>query len=580
MGSRRRRVLALQRSGLKFVVSQLTYLLKQPLLRDNLARLSRLLLILFGMIATYSVLFHILMEREGQDHSWLTGVYWTLTVMSTLGFGDITFHSDLGRAFTILVLLTGIFMLLIVLPFAFIRFFYAPWIEAQLKLRAPREIPDTATGHVIICSNDAIAPELRERLQLAHVPHFTIESDPAQAAHLHAAGVPVITGDPNDAATWTAARIGKARAVIANVNDAHNTNIVLTVRHLAPKIELLATAEQEESIDLLQLSGATHVMPIKHRLGEQLANRVNAGHAEVHTLGTYRNLVIGEFPAHGTPLVGRTLRDLALRRRLGVSVVGVWERGRFTAATPDHVLTASSVPVVVGTEEQIMELNTLLVIYDTNYEATLVIGGGKVGRAVASALKARGLRVHIVEHDPAVAAKLKDVCDAVVVGPAADRDTLTEAGLEKAPAVILTTNDDSINIYLSVYCRRLNPELRIVSRITHESNLEAVHRAGADFVLSYSSLGAESVFSTLQGRGVMMFGAGVELFEIPVPESLVGKTLEECAIGALSGVNIIALQHEGEIHPNPNPSTPVPEKGELLIVGTHEQRQRFVRMFG
>ena len=103
MGSRRRRVLALQRSGLKFVVSQLTYLLKQPLLRDNLARLSRLLLILFGMIATYSVLFHVLMEREGQDHSWLTGVYWTLTVMSTLGFGDITFHSDLGRAFTIFV---------------------------------------------------------------------------------------------------------------------------------------------------------------------------------------------------------------------------------------------------------------------------------------------------------------------------------------------------------------------------------------------------------------------------------------------------------------------------------------------
>ena len=44
-------------------------------------------------------------EREGQAHSWLTGLYWTLTVMSTLGFGDITFHSDLGRAFSIVVLM-------------------------------------------------------------------------------------------------------------------------------------------------------------------------------------------------------------------------------------------------------------------------------------------------------------------------------------------------------------------------------------------------------------------------------------------------------------------------------------------
>ena len=564
---------------MKFVFSQLAYLMKDSLHRENLMRLSRLLIILFGLIALFSILFHVLMEREGQHHSWLTGLYWTLTVMSTLGFGDITFHSDLGRLFTIVVLLSGIFMMLIVLPFAFIRFFYAPWMEAQLKLRAPRNVPEGTEGHVLICNSDAIARELHERLQLAHVPHFIFECDPTTAGNLRAEGLPVLTGDPQDGGTWRAARIDKARAVIANLSDAHNTNVVLTVRQIAPKVDLVALAEQEESIDLLELSGATHVLPLKQRLGEQLANRVNAGHTEVHTLGTYRGLVVGEFPAHGTPLVGRSLRDLALRRRMGISVVGVWERGRFAPATPDHVLTSSSVPVVVGTPEQIMELNTLLVIYDTNYDATLVIGGGKVGRAAATALKARGLAVHIVEHDPAIAAKLKDVADQVFIGPAADRDILKEAGLERAPAVLLTTNDDAINIYLTVYCRRLNPELRIVSRITHENNLEAVHRAGADFVLSYSALGSESIYSTLQGRGLMMFGGGVELFEIEVPEQLVGKTLQECAIGALSGVNVIALQQGGEIQPSPSPTAPLPEKGELLIVGTHEQRQRFVKAF-
>ena len=49
------------------------------------------------MILLYTVLFHLLMDYEGQEHTWLTGFYWTLTVMSTLGFGDITFHTDLGR---------------------------------------------------------------------------------------------------------------------------------------------------------------------------------------------------------------------------------------------------------------------------------------------------------------------------------------------------------------------------------------------------------------------------------------------------------------------------------------------------
>ena len=53
---------------------------------------------------------------EGRQESWLTGVYWTLTVMSTLGFGDITFHSDIGRVFSVFVLLSGIILLMIMLP--------------------------------------------------------------------------------------------------------------------------------------------------------------------------------------------------------------------------------------------------------------------------------------------------------------------------------------------------------------------------------------------------------------------------------------------------------------------------------
>jgi len=84
----------------------------------------------FFLITTYSVLFHFLMEYEGRRFTWITGLYWTLTVMSTLGFGDFTFTSDLGQVFSVIVFLSGVLMLLITLPFTFITFFYAPWLEA------------------------------------------------------------------------------------------------------------------------------------------------------------------------------------------------------------------------------------------------------------------------------------------------------------------------------------------------------------------------------------------------------------------------------------------------------------------
>lgn len=111
---------------MKFFTSQLAFFLKTATTRRNIRLLLRFLLVLVGLATLYSVLFHVLMLYEGQRHSWITGFYWTLTVMSTLGFGDITFKSDIGRVFSIVVLLSGMVSLLMLLPFTFIEFFYAP----------------------------------------------------------------------------------------------------------------------------------------------------------------------------------------------------------------------------------------------------------------------------------------------------------------------------------------------------------------------------------------------------------------------------------------------------------------------
>lgn len=565
---------------MKFFVSQLSYLMEQPHLRGNLGKLTKLLVFLMVLIAVYSEVFHLIMTHvEGREYSWITGFYWTLTVMSTLGFGDITFASDIGRAFSILVLLSGIFLLLIVLPFAFIRFFYAPWLEAQVHLRAPRKLPEGTSGHVLLCCYDTIARDLIDMLRLAQVPHYVLEADPTRAADLHADGVPVLTGDPEANCTWNAVRAKDARAVIANVGDAQNTNVTLTVREAAPSLDVIALADEDDAVEVLELSGANHVLALKQRLGEHLANRVNAGHSEAREIGRFRDLVIAELTVRHTPLVNRTIRDVDLRGRLGVSVVGLWERGRFEPAFPDTVFTDTSVPVVIATPEQIEELNAVLVIYDTNYSPTLIIGGGKVGCAAAQALKDRDVTVHVVERDPTLGRKIGKIADRVIAGDASDRDVLMEAGLGDAPAVLLTTNDDSTNIYLSVYCRRLNPEVRIISRITHERNLEAVHRAGADFVLSYSALGAESAFSVLQARGLMMLGAGVEVFQADVPAALSGKTLKDSAIGARTGLNVIAVVADGKTVANPPATLALPEGGELLMVGLHDQRLKFFKTY-
>ncbi len=564
---------------MKFLATQITYFVSQTQTRQNIKALAKYIILLFAVIAFFSVLFHFLMAYEGRDYSWITGLYWTLTVMSTLGFGDITFESDLGRLFSIVVLMSGIILLLIMLPFAFIRFFYAPWIEAQLHTQAPREVPPETQGHVIICHFDSIAPNLIKRLNHNQIPYFVIESDAATAANLSQSGISVVHGFVDSHSTYERLNVKKALLVFANDADTTNTNITLTVREVAPDVPIAATAEVGDSIDILELSGATHVLPLKRILGEHLANRISIGDKRAHIIGRFNDWQVVEFTVHDTPVSGKKIRETQIRELTGVNIIGVWERGHLLPADPDKVLADFSVPVAVGTREQIAKLEEMLKADTRHSDAVLILGGGKVGRSAGIALKKKNLKVYMVELKKEMREIIGDIPDRLIIGDAADCENLFRAGLREVPLVILSTNKDEVNIYLSIYCRRLKPDIRIVSRITHSRNLEAIHRAGADFVLSYAPLGAEWIMSLIQGRDPVILGEGVEFFTVNLPKCLARKTLEQSKIGALTGMIVLAVESKGETIANPPPDTVLPKGSTLNILGTIEQLQEFKRIF-
>ena len=558
---------------MKFIFSQLAFFLTETELRRNVRALLQYLAFLVLLIVIFSLLFHVIMDRiEGQQHSLLTGLYWTLTVMSTLGFGDITFQTDIGRLFSVIVLVSGVMFLLVLLPFLFIRYFYAPWLEARVKLRTPREVKGDVRGHVVICAWDSVAPRLVDRLKRQGIPYVVIEPDPVRAARMHEDRINVVLADIDEKETYQKVHVERARLVFANSDDPTNTNIVLTIREIAADMPITAIASHVESEDVIELAGATSVLPLPRRLGEHLASRVNAGHARCHVVGHYQDLFVAEFPVHNTPLSGRSIRGTRLREVTQVSIVGVWEAGRLLPARADHVLTPTSVPVVVGTERQIAALDELLVIYDTNENPVLVLGGGKVGRAAARMLRRQGIAVHLIEKNPLLRERIGDAADEIFIGDAADREVLEAAGLMEAPSVLLTTHDDAVNIYLAVYCRRLKPDVRLISRVTHQKNLEAVIRAGADFVLSYASLGADSVMAALLGNDLIVLGEGIDMIHARVPRALAGRTLAESGIGASTGLTVIAVQEDGRIRTDLPASYRLAKDANLIMIGSLDQR--------
>jgi voltage-gated potassium channel len=566
---------------MKFLASQFTYFLSDRQARRNLGALRTYLYFLVGIVATYSVIFHLLMEFvEQQEHSWLTGLYWTLTVMSTLGFGDITFHSDWGRIFSIVVLLSGVVLLLIMLPFAFIRFFYAPWLEAQIRARAPRRLADNITGHVILCRRDSLTNGLIRKLKMNGIPYCILEADPVVAAQMREDGFSVVAGEVDDAATYSAVNVDQARLIVANADDPTNTNILLTVRSLNTTVPILAIAGREDSLDIFSLSGATYPLPLKTRLGEHLATRVSAGVGTAHEVGRFKDLRIVEFLVHDTHLTGMTLRQAKLRERTGISVVGVWQSGFLKPMHPDAALQDTSVPVAIGTEEQVNRLNQVLGESPQREHEVLVIGGGTVGCSTAASLRKRGVKVRLLDRKTELEGSLRSYCDHLTIGDGADRETLEAAGINSVSAVALTTNDDAQNIHLAVYCRRLRPQLNIVSRVTRERNIEALYRAGSDFVLSYASLGVEFITAYLMGREPVMVGEGAEFFTHEVASSLAGKTLAESGIGARTCLVVVAIEDDKDTLTNPRADTVLIDQTRLIMLGTESQREVFNEIYG
>ena len=76
--------------------------------------------------------------------------------------------------------------------------------------------------------------------------------------------------------------------MLANCEDTTNTNITLTVREIAPASADRDDRRGADSVDILELSGATFVLPLKHQLGDYLANRVDVGRPERNVVGDFR----------------------------------------------------------------------------------------------------------------------------------------------------------------------------------------------------------------------------------------------------------------------------------------------------
>jgi Trk K+ transport system NAD-binding subunit len=557
---------------MKLIFSELILLITKKQER-NIGIIIKFFAALIAMVTVYSILFHFLMIFENREFSWVTGFYWTLTVMSTLGFGDITFTTDLGKVFSIIVLMSGIVFLLTMLPFTFIQFFYLPWLEAQAKAKAPRGLPEGTKDHVILTNYDPVTVNLVEKFRQYHNEYVIVMEDVQQALELQDLDFRVAVGDLDDPQTYQRLKAENAALVVANIDDMMNTNIAFTIREISQEVPIVVNADLDDSVDILELAGSTYVFQFMKMLGQSLARRVLGTSTRANVIGKIESLLIAEAPAMRTPLVGKTLMQSQLRETIGINVVGVWERGRFNIPTAQTLIHSTTVLLLAGSADQFNEYDEKFGRYKKYHAPVLILGGGRVGRAAGEALMRRNIDYRIIEKRQKL---IED--ERYIYGSAADINTLMQAGIKKAPSIIITTHDDPTNIYLTIYCRRLCPDIQIISRANLDRNISKLHTAGGDLVMSYASMAANTILNLLKPDELVMLAEGLNIFRVDVPPSYVGKSLAESQIRTQTNCNVIAICDQETTCINPSPSHLFGENNQLILIGSGEAESRFFKM--
>jgi len=561
---------------MKTLSAELAYFLRGRA-KQNLKLLWYYSFFLLLLVIVYASLFRYLMlHLEGREYSFIAGVYWAITVMTTLGFGDITFHTDLGYVFAALVTISGVVFLLIILPFGLVSLFLAPWIEQRLRYRPNFTLPDGTSDHVLIFGINPTSRALIHNLESLAIPFFVITEDYQESLRLEEEeGIRVACGPVTDKKLLYRIQVASARYIFVNLSDTQNVNLCLTIRAIC-KTPIAAIVSDPDHLELMHLAGANKVVPLTRIIGRYLGIRSTTQGAMAHIIDSFGKLKIAEIPVNCTPFSGQTLEQAEIRQRTGLAVIGVLERGMFTVPSKDTLLSPTSLVVLAGTREQLALLEDLTG-EQAKDDLIFILGHGKIGCAAANFLDHVPVPYLLIDHTE------NQNCEKhnSVLGDATNSQLLQKLGIEKAKGLIVTTNDDSTNVFLTLSSRHANPQVRIVARANTEANVAQLYAAGADFVVSNASVGANILTNILESKESIFLTEGLTIFRRPLPETLLGKTIEESQIRHLTGCSVVALEMKGSNpFPSPPPDTRLEAGMKLVLIGNTRQEDEFAMKFG
>lgn len=210
-----------------------------------------------------------------------------------------------------------------------------------------------------------------------------------------------------------------------------------------------------------------------------------------------------------------------------------------------------------------------------------VIGLGRFGSAVAKALALQNRTVIVADQNPEAVEALREYTPFAFVIDHMSREALDEIGVRNCDVAIVGIGTHlDVSILTTLHLVNLGIP-KVIAKATSVEHGQILQRLGAQVVYPEQDMGEQLAVQLLSRNlvGYLALDNQINVYELLVPNSLVGKTVIEEDIRRRFGLNIVAIERDSKTITNITPNTVFQLGDMIVVIGQVDEVAKFENYF-
>ena len=291
-----------------------------------------LLFLLLFIVFTSGIAMYILeADKNGQINTLFDGIYWAIVTISTVGYGDISPVTDVGRAISILIIISGIAMISFVTSVIVSAF-----SERLNELKEDRIIEqmNKSKSFMIICGYGQMTKMFFRQKRTYSDNYVIMDSDASRVEAAKKDGYVAIHEDASSFKTLSKfdAQYCDITILCLTSSDVENIYITLNAKSISKRIKVIARVNDPDTVEKFKYAGADEVVLPNLVANTMIYTAITQPtmYKAIHAILTGKSIAnIDEILVHAThTMVGKQIREIDFIKNK-LLFIGIQRKGKF-----------------------------------------------------------------------------------------------------------------------------------------------------------------------------------------------------------------------------------------------------------